>query len=300
MRESLVVAPGAYSGLVARAVARAGFPAAYVSGGAITANSGVPDIGLRGSEHFCRIIREVASSSGLPVISDADTGFGEAEMVAKTLIDFQDAGAAGFHIEDQTFPKRCGHLGGKTLIATEHFQEKVEIAARARDQSGGRFIICARTDARSVDGLGAAIERARAYVDAGADMIFPEGLQSEDEFKEVADALAGYGDRELAPGGGPFILANMTEFGKTPDISHDRFRDLGVHLVIHPVSTLRIAMKAVEDFLATLKADGRAERAVPDMQTREQLYDLLQYTPGEPWVYPASETANRSETAPAS
>jgi len=290
MRERLVVAPGAYSGLVARAVARAGFPAVYVSGGAITANSGVPDIGLRGPEHFARIVAEVAASSGLPVLSDADTGFGEAEMVAKTLIDFQAAGAAGFHIEDQTFPKRCGHLDGKTLIPIEHFQEKIDLAARARDATGGHFVVAARTDARSVDGLDAAIERAKAYVDAGADMIFPEGLHAEDEFKAVADALAGCGSRPLAPGGGPFILANMTEFGKTPDIPHDRFEALGVHLVIHPVSTLRVAMKAVEDFLATLRTDRRAERALERMQTRAQLYDLLGYTPGEPWVFPASET----------
>jgi methylisocitrate lyase len=294
MQRDIVVAPGAYSGLVARAVAREGFPAVYVSGGAITANSGVPDIGLRGAEHFTRIIRELADSSGLPVLSDADTGFGEAEMVAKTLRDFQSAGAAGFHIEDQTFPKRCGHLGGKTLIPIEHFQEKIDLAARARDESGGHFVVCARTDARSVDGLDAAIERAKAYVDAGADMIFPEGLQSEDEFKRVAAALAGYGSRSLAPGGGPFILANMTEFGKTPDIAHDRFRELGVHLVIHPVSTLRIAMKAVERFLASLKENGRAEPALASMQTRSELYDLLRYTPGEPWVYPSSETDQTS------
>ena len=291
MQSDLVVAPGAFSGLVARAVARAGFRAAYVSGGALSANSGVPDIGLRSADHFSRVITEVAECSGLPTIADADTGFGEAESAAKTLIDYQNAGAAGFHIEDQTFPKRCGHLAGKTLITPEHFQEKVALAAAARDASGGDFIVCARTDARSVEGLDAVIARARAYTDAGADMIFPEGLQHEREFAAVAEALASHGSRRLAPGGGPFILANMTEFGTTPSIPHARLRELGVHFVIHPVSTLRIAMKAVEAFLGELAQDGSPDAGLARMQTRTDLYELLGYTPGTPWVYPSAESA---------
>ena len=292
MQHSTVMAPGAFSGLVARAVAQAGFEATYVSGGSLSANSGVPDIGLRSSDHFCTLIREVADCSGLPLIADADTGFGEAEMAAKTLMDYQAAGAAGFHLEDQTFPKRCGHLVGKTLIPAEHFQEKIHAAAAARDATGGGFVVCARTDARSVDGLDAAIERAKLYVDAGADMIFPEGLQSEDEFAAVAEALAGYGARELAPNGGPFLLANMTEFGKTPMIPRDRFAELGYHYIIYPVSTLRVAMKAVEGFLAALARDGGAHDQLGTMQTRQELYALLGYTPGEPWLYPNAATTD--------
>lgn len=299
MLAGTVAAPGAFSGLVGRAVARAGFEAAYVSGGALSASSGVPDIGLRVCDDFCRVIRDVAASSGLPVLADADTGFGEGEMVAKTARDYMAAGAAGFHIEDQAFPKRCGHLGGKTLIATEHFQEKVAMAARARDEAGGGFVVCARTDAAGVDGVEAAIGRARAYVDAGADMIFPEGLRSEADFAAVAEALRGYsgggGSRELAAGGGPFLLANMTEFGKTPMLPVERFRELGYDLVIFPVSTLRIAMRAVEEFLSRLAAEGSAEGSLEDMQTRDELYALLGYTPGETWTYP---NATAREDAP--
>lgn len=295
MRDNAVVAPGAYSGLVARAVARAGFNAAYVSGGALSADSGVPDIGLRSCADFCRLIRDVADSSGLPVVADADTGFGEGEMVAKALRDYQTAGAAGFHLEDQTFPKRCGHLGGKSLIPIDHFAEKVAMAARARDESGGNFIVCARTDARSVEGIDAAIERAKAFVDAGADMIFPEGLHSEEEFGTISEALSGYGDRDLAPGGGPFLLSNMTEFGKTPmDISHTRLAELGYHFIIHPVSTLRIAMKAVDAFLHAVKHDGGVHNQLDNMQTREELYALLGYTPGEIWTYPNSQATPAS------
>jgi len=301
MQDDTLSAPGAYSGLVGRAVARAGFRATYVSGGALSANSGVPDVGLRSVDTFCGLIRDVADSSGLPLIADADTGFGEGEMVAKTVRDYESAGAAGLHIEDQTFPKRCGHLGGKTLIPTEHFQEKVAMAARARDALGSGFIVTARTDARSVDGLDAAIERAKAYADAGADMIFPEGLRSEEEFGAVAEALAGYGtgggERVLAPGGGPFLLANMTEFGKTPYITRARFGELGYHLVIFPVSTLRIAMKAVESFLTGLAEDDGVHRQAERMQTREELYDLLGYTPGEVWTYPNPEAARRPASA---
>ncbi len=291
MQSAPVVAPGAYSGLVARAVARAGFPATYVSGGALSADSGVPDIGLRSCADFCRLIRDVADSSGIPVIADADTGFGEGEMVAKALRDYQTAGAAGFHLEDQTFPKRCGHLGGKSLIPTDHFAEKVAMAARARDESGGDFIVCARTDARSVENIESAITRAKAYIDAGADMIFPEGLHSESEFAAVSEALAAYGSRDLAPGGGPFLLANMTEFGKTPmEISHNRLAELGYHFIIHPVSTLRIAMKAVDDFLHAVARDAGVHNQLDNMQTRAELYDLLGYTPGETWTYPNSQS----------
>lgn len=282
MDTGVVAAPGAFNALVARAVAQADFHAAYVSGGATSVAAGVPDVGLLTLDHFCRVIREVADGSRLPVLADADTGFGEAEMVRRTVLEYHRAGAAGLHLEDQVFPKRCGHLDGKALVPTDHMCEKVQWAAKAsKDCSGTAFIICARTDARGVDGLNAAIERARAYLAAGADMIFPEGLKTEQEFADFAGALAGPG-RPF-----PYLLANMTEFGKTPLIPLSRFGAMGYHLVIYPVSMLRVAMGAVGRALETLKREGTVEPFLDQMQTREELYDLVGYRPGTPWEFPA-------------
>lgn len=286
MARGCVAMPGAFNGLVARAVARAGFDAAYVSGAAVSASAGVPDVGVLTLDHFARVVEEVARSSGLPVLADADTGFGEEEMVVRTLHEYSRAGGAGFHIEDQVFPKRCGHLEGKRLVSVDHMQEKVAAAAVARDALGGDFVVCARTDARGVDGLDEAISRARAYVEAGADMIFPEGLTSESEFAKVAEALRSV--RGAAPHGGPFLLANMTEFGKTPIIPLSRFAEMGYHVVIFPVTTLRIAMRAVDDALVALKREGHVEGMLDRMQTRADLYSLLGYTPGEAWRFPAA------------
>lgn len=284
--------PGSFNGLCGRAVARAGFAATYVSGAATSVSAGVPDVGLLTLEHFCRVIREVAESSGLPVLADADTGFGEAEMVRRTVIEYARAGAAGFHIEDQVFPKRCGHLDGKSLVPTEHMVEKIEwAAAAARDLSSSRgvgrpaFVVCARTDARGVDGLDAAVERGRAYVRAGAEMLFPEGLVGEEEFAKFAAAI---NPPEVA--GTPravLLLANMTEFGKTPMIPLSRFRAMGYHVVIYPVSLLRVAMGAVTRALAQLRADGSVEGFIGQMQTRQELYDLIEYVPGRAWSVPA-------------
>lgn len=278
MKERCVALPGAFNGLAARAVADAGFEGTYISGAAVSACAGLPDIGLVSLEHFCRVINEVARASGLPLIADADTGFGEGEMATRTVWEYHAAGAAGLHIEDQVFPKRCGHLDGKTLVPVEHMTGKVSRAADARDAcSGGAFIVCARTDAAGVDGIDAAIERARAYLDAGADMIFPEGLKSESDFAKVADALTPKG---------ALLLANMTEFGKTPVIPLNRFADMGYHCVIHPVSTLRSAMGEMQRMLAALKRDGDVSASLEGMQDRAELYRLLSYTPGQEWVFP--------------
>ncbi|HHN77900.1 MAG TPA: methylisocitrate lyase, partial [Phycisphaerales bacterium] len=177
MDRGTVPAPGAFNALVARQIARAGFEACYVSGGATSVAAGVPDVGLLTLDHFARTVREVVLGSGLPVLADADTGFGEEEMVRRTVIEYNHAGAAGLHIEDQVFPKRCGHLEGKTLIPLEQAVGRIEWASRAaRDCSEGAFLICARTDARGVEGFDAALDRAEAYIEAGAAMIFPEGL----------------------------------------------------------------------------------------------------------------------------
>jgi methylisocitrate lyase len=269
--------PGAFNGLCARAIASAGFEAAYVSGAATSVCAGVPDVGLLTLEHFCRVIGEVYGSSGLPLIADADTGFGEAEMVRRTVIEYRRAGAAGLHIEDQQFPKRCGHLDGKALVATDHMVEKVQWASRAAREVD--LVVCSRTDARGVEGMDSALERARAYVDAGAEMIFPEGLASEAEFASFASAL-----RRTHPG--VLLLANMTEFGKTPMITLDRFKAAGYSVVIYPVSLLRVAMKGVSEALAHLKADGGFGGVVERMQTRQELYRLIDYTPGQPWETP--------------
>ncbi|MBX3323868.1 MAG: isocitrate lyase/phosphoenolpyruvate mutase family protein [Phycisphaeraceae bacterium] len=279
MASGVVAAPGAFNALAARAVARAGFNACYVSGAATSVSAGVPDVGLLSLEAFCRTIRDVADGSGLPVIADADTGFGEEEMVRRTVIDYHRAGAAGLHLEDQVFPKRCGHLDGKTLVGVEHCASKIAWAAEAaRACSGGAFIVIARTDAAGVEGFDAAVARAKVYRQAGADMIFPEGLHSEDEFARFAEALRPTG---------ALLLANMTEFGKSPLIPLARLGALGYDLVIYPVTLLRIAMKAVADALGVLRDSGSAEGLLERMQTRAELYDLIGYTPGEPWEFRA-------------
>jgi methylisocitrate lyase len=280
MARGCVAMPGAFNGLCARAIAQHGFEAAYVSGAATSVCAGVPDIGLLTLEHFCRVIREVWDSAGLPIIADADTGFGEAEMVRRTVIEYARAGAAGLHLEDQQFPKRCGHLDGKALIATDHMVEKVRWASKAAREVG--LIVCARTDARGVEGLDAALARAQAYVEAGAEMIFPEGLASEGEFQSFASTL-----RQRVGGKRVYLLANMTEFGKTPIIPLARFAAMGYDCVIHPVSLLRVAMGAVDKALAQLRQEGSVQSALPAMQTRQQLYDLIAYTPGTPWEHPA-------------
>ena len=278
MDQGVVSAPGAFNALVARAVAQCGFSACYVSGGATSVAAGVPDVGILTLDHFAKVVREVVTGSGLPVIADADTGFGEEEMVRRTVLEYNHAGAAGLHIEDQVFPKRCGHLDGKALISTDQAVSKIQWAAKASQEcSEGQFIICARTDAKGVEGIESAIERAKAYVHAGAQMIFPEGLTTREEFKEFAQAMDSMGDQR------PYLLANMTEFGKTPMIKLDEFAQLGYDIVIYPVSTLRIAMGAVTRALCELKETGTLEGQLSNMQTRQELYDLLGYTPGTPW-----------------
>ncbi|MEQ8850273.1 MAG: isocitrate lyase/phosphoenolpyruvate mutase family protein [Phycisphaerales bacterium] len=289
LKRGPVAAPGAFNGLVGKAVAAAGFDAAYVSGGALSAAAGVPDVGVLSLDHFARVIREVALASGLPLIADADTGFGEEEMVRRTVVTYAHAGAAALHIEDQVFPKRCGHLDGKTLLPVEQAADKVAWARRAaRDFGDGAFLICARTDAAGVDGLDAAVERAKAYVEAGAEMIFPEGLKSEADFGRFAEAMkkpvAG------APGlkgRGPYLLANMTEFGKTPMVPLERFGELGYDVVIYPVSTLRLTLGAIVPALKELRETGTLEGQLGNMQDRDGLYAMLGYTPGTAWEAPA-------------
>lgn len=273
MERGVVVAPGAFNALVAREVARVGFEACYISGGATANVSGYPDVGLITLTEMCRTIREIAAA-GLPTVVDADTGYGDVECVIRTTVEYERAGAAALHIEDQVFPKRCGHLDGKTLVPLTDMVEKIRAACDGRASSD--FVIIARTDARSVTSLDDAVERAQAYREAGADMIFPEGLESEQEFGSFAKASPG------------LLLANMTEFGKTPAIPADRFAALGYQLVIFPLSMLRLAMARVIIGLESLRKHGTVEGLLDDMQTRRDLYELLDYTPGRQWNFPST------------
>ena len=267
-----VMVPGAFNALVARAVAQAGFEACYISGGATANVCGYPDIGLVTLTEMARTIREISDASKLPVIADADTGYGEVECCVRTVVEYERAGAAALHVEDQIFPKRCGHLDGKALISAAAMVDKVRAMANYRVNPD--FVIIARTDAVHVTGFGDAVTRANLYREAGADMIFPEGLQTEKEFAEFAKASPGP------------LLANMTEFGKTADISAERFQELGYQVVIYPLSMMRLAMGEVTRGLAALKRDGSVRESLPRMQTRKELYELLAYTPGEQWNYP--------------
>ena len=271
MAKGTVVAPGAFNALVARSVRQAGFDACYISGGATANVAGYPDIGLITLTEMCRTIREIADASKLPVIADADTGYGEVECAVRTVVEYERAGAAALHLEDQVFPKRCGHLDGKDLIPADDMCEK--IAAMARHRIHPDFMIIARTDARHVTGFDDAVARANRYRAAGADGIFPEGLQSEDEFARFA--------RECP---GP-LLANMTEFGKTPDIPAARFAELGYSIVIYPLSMMRLAMGHVARGLEALRRDGTVRSVLPEMQTRKELYELLGYEPGKQWNF---------------
>lgn len=268
-------------------VAEAGLSACYVSGAAVSACMGLPDVGVIGLNDFSRVIKEVVTVSGLPCIADADTGFGEAEMVRRTVYEYNAAGAAGFHIEDQCFPKRCGHLSGKSLVTVDHMCDKVKSASLASvDVSNGDFIVCARTDARSAEGLEEAIERAKQYVLHGADMIFPEGLQSQEEFEQFSKAMKTLnGPSQL---GGPYLLANITEFGQSPILTRSQLEQMGYNIVIFPVTTLRSAMKPVQDVLAMIHQDGTPEKQISKMYTRKDLYSSLQYVPGVEWRFPSA------------
>lgn len=267
-----VALPGAFNALAGRAIADAGFEGCYVSGAALSVSAGVPDVGLLTLNEFAAEIRRIADASGLPVVADADTGFGGLEQAVRTVVEYERAGAAGLHVEDQVFPKRCGHLDGKELVACEEMVLKIEaMAAAKRDRD---FLLIARTDARGVTGMDDAIARANAYRAAGADAIFPEGLQSEAEFEAFAKGSPG------------LLLANMTEFGKTPFITLERFGALGYRLVIFPVSLLRLAMGEVIRSLEVLKQTGSFESVVDRMQTRKELYGTLGYEPGKAWRFP--------------
>jgi len=255
--------PGAFSPLVAMAIERQGFEGVYVSGAALAADLGLPDIGLTTLDEVAGRGSAIARVTNLPAIVDADTGFGEVLNVSRTVQTLEAEGLCGCHFEDQQNPKRCGHLDGKTLVPASDMVKKVRAAVAARRDAN--FLLIARTDARASEGVAGAIERAKAYVDAGADMIFPEALADEGEFEQFRKAIP-------VP-----LLANMTEFGKSKLLTTTQLAALGINVVIYPVTTLRLAMKAVDDGLAMIQKDGTQSSLLDRMQTRAELYELLRY-----------------------
>ena len=267
-----VMMPGVPNAAMARQVEQAGFEAVYISGaGMANATAGVPDIGLLTLTEVAQLAGYVANAVEIPAIVDADTGFGGAENVARTVRKLERAGLAGCHIEDQEFPKRCGHLAGKDLVDVDEMVGKIKAAVAVRRDPN--FMIIARTDARAVEDFDRTISRAQHYLEAGADAIFPEALQSEEEFRDFAKEI------DLP------LLANMTEFGKSPLLSFQDLAELGYRMVIFPMSAFRVAMKASAEFLRGLRKSGTQKKWIDEMQTRQELYELLDYDPtAEKWL----------------
>lgn len=268
-----IVLPGAFNALTALQIERAGYEALYVSGAALSAVRGCPDIGLLSLEDVAAEAGLIAQAVSIPVLVDADTGFGPPPALTKTVHLLERAGAAGMQIEDQQMPKRCGHLGGKQLVPIAEMVEKINAAVKARRNA--EFMIVARTDARSVEGLDGAVERASAYNRAGADALFPEALESEAEFQAFAEQVKQAG--VSVP-----LVANMTEFGKSPYLHVHQFEALGYRAVLFPVSLLRVAMGVLQRFLLDLRLPGAQKAWLPQMMTRAELYALLQYDPNDP------------------
>ncbi|MFN3461859.1 MAG: methylisocitrate lyase [Oceanibaculum sp.] len=259
-RPGILGIPGSHNGMAALQAKKAGFEALYLSGAAMTASMGIPDLGIITVDEVCFFIRQVARASGLPVLVDGDTGYGEALNVMHMVRSFEDAGAGAVHIEDQLLPKKCGHLNDKKLADARDMAAKVAAAAKARRH----LYVIARTDAAASEGLDGAVARAKLYMEAGADAIFPEALNSAEMFREFAKRMPG------VP-----LLANMTEFGRTPFFTAKEFEEMGYRMVIWPVSSLRVANKAQEKLYATLKQNGSTEAMAGEMQTRAELYDTI-------------------------
>jgi methylisocitrate lyase len=259
----IIEMPGAYNGLAARQAARAGFGALYLSGAAMSASMGLADLGIITVDEASFFVRQVARASGLPVLVDGDTGYGEVLNVMHMVRSFEEAGAAAVHIEDQLLPKKCGHLNDKKLATPQEMAAKVQAAHRARRN----LVIVARTDATASEGLDGAVARAKVYLDAGADAIFPEALTDARMFRAFAEKLPG------VP-----LLANMTEFGRTPFFTAGEFSEMGYKMVIWPVSALRVAAKAQDELYDSIRTHGGTHKMVDRMQTRAELYATIGYS----------------------
>lgn len=274
----IVIAPGVFIPAAAMLAEKLGFEAIYFSGAAFSNMLGLPDLGVFTLSELSYYLRFFTNAVNIPLIVDVDTGFGEALNVARTVRELEDVGVAAMHIEDQEMPKKCGHLSGKRVVPVEDMVKKIKAAVEARRDEN--FLIIARTDARDVEGLESAIERANVYVEAGADVIFPEALHSREEFAEFAR-------RVKVP-----LLANMTEFGKTPYMTAREFEELGYRIVIFPVTTFRYAMGAVRRALITLKNEGTQVSLLNDMMSREEIYELISYHEYEEWDKDISSKAD--------
>lgn len=259
----LLRAPGAFSPFVAKIIEKIGFDAVYISGAGIANDLGLPDVGLTTQSEVVGRGRAIASAISIPAFIDIDTGFGEVLNVARTVQEIEDGRLAGCHMEDQTNPKRCGHLDNKSLVDTATMCQKIKAAVLARRDEN--FIVMARTDARASEGLEKAIDRAKAYVDSGADAIFPEAMADEKDFEAFRKAIK-------VP-----LLANMTEFGKSKLLPAKTLASLGINIVIYPMTGFRLAMKAVEDGLRQIHLDGDQNSSLEKMQTRARLYEILEY-----------------------
>jgi methylisocitrate lyase len=264
IRDGAIQVPGAPNALVGRLIEDMGFSAMYLSGAAFSAGVlALPDIGLFSLTELVQQLSQLSARVTIPVIVDADTGFGDTANVERTITELERAGAAAIQLEDQELPKRCGHLSGKSLVSTEAMCAKLRAAAAVRSDES--TVILARTDARGVENFDAAVKRAKRYIDAGADWIFPEALATREEFAAFAKAVD-------VP-----LVANMTEFGKSPLLDFAELDELGYRVVLYPVTLLRVAMKAIESTLSILAADGTQRDLLDLMQTRQELYDLLEY-----------------------
>ncbi|HLB02752.1 MAG TPA: methylisocitrate lyase [Nitrospiria bacterium] len=280
IKEDIVVMPGALNAATAMLVERCGFEAVYISGAGLAAGvAGLPDVGLLSLTEVAQQAAYIARAVKIPAIVDGETGFGGPLHVMRTVNAFEQAGLAGTHLEDQRMPKRCGHLTGKQLIPPEEMAEKIRAAVRARTDPD--FLIIARTDARGVNGLKDAIRRGRCYQEAGADVIFPEALESAKELEEFARKVK-------AP-----LMANMTEFGRSPYLSVKEFRALGYRMVLFPMTALRVMMKAAEQGLLELKNAGTQKGLLGRMQTRQELYELLGYSSYEKADFELSRNNSR-------
>jgi methylisocitrate lyase len=266
IRSGCIAMPGAFNAATARLIERAGFEAVYVSGaGLANATAGVPDIGLLSLAEVAQLAGYIARAVKIPALVDADTGFGGPVKTAHAVKKFERAGLAGLHLEDQVFPKRCGHLAGKAVVPINEMTAKIRAAVEAR--SDPDFVLVARTDARSVEGFDSAIARAQAYLDAGADAIFPEALESAREFRDFAKAIR-------AP-----LMANMTEFGRSPLLSVRQLAAAGYRMVLFPLTGFRVSMQATARCLRDLRRRGTQRSWLDRMQTRAALYELLGYDP---------------------
>lgn len=258
----IIKIPGAHDAMASLLAQKSGFKAIYLSGAALTASLGMPDLGIVTLTELAGRTREIVRATGMPLLVDIDTGYGSILNVTRTVYEMVDAGAAAIQIEDQMLPKKCGHLNGKKLVSTEEMAQKIKAARQADDN----IVIVARTDAKDVEGIESALERAKIYYEAGADIIFPEALQTKEEFQYFAK-------KSKLP-----LLANMTEFGRTPMFSAEEFEEMGYKIVIYPVTSLRIAAKAIENMYQELYSKGTQAFLLKEMQTRQELYDTILYS----------------------